>query len=219
MQWKGSESHVIWQTLVFLKALYKTACFAGEVTSVIFLTWQRVSQGWNLGILSCTLLHSFSLPFLLLLANEKTHNSNLLLQANLTQTNLPLLQLKRSVVGVEDFCGQQSCGVTRAVWELRSLEHPLPPPKMHTTSQWLFTTQCINLYGHSWIPAAHCICSATQVPPERFIWAAGNSSYQQQAGAEPLVHKVERRSFESLLIIWRATLFLTFRSFKNIWDC
>lgn len=93
--------------------------------SVIFLTWQRASQGWNLGILSRALLHSFSLPVLLLLANEKTHDSNLLLQANLTQTDLLFRQVKRSIVAVEDFCGQQSRAVMTAMWELQSVEHPL----------------------------------------------------------------------------------------------
>lgn len=145
---------------------------------MIFLTWQRASQGWNLGILSRALLHSFSLPVLLLLANEKTHGSNLLLQANLTQTDLLLRQVKRSIVAVEDFCGQQSCAVMTAVWELQSVEHPLrgASAKMHNTNQWLFTTRCINLYRHSWMPAALCICSATQASPERFIRAARSSS-------------------------------------------
>lgn len=79
------------------------------------------------GTLSCALLHSFILPFLLLLANKMTNYSMSLLQANLTQTIISLLQSKHCIVGAEDLCRQQSSAGMRVLQDLHPLEQPLPP--------------------------------------------------------------------------------------------
>lgn len=57
-----------------------------------------------------------------------------LLQESLTQTNLPLLQSKRCVVGAEDLCRQQSRAGTRVPRDPHPLQQPLPPLACTTPS-------------------------------------------------------------------------------------